>query len=227
MRDRSERRRTVIALDVDGTLFDGVGVAVEALEALGDARRRGHTIIIVSGRRFETLADVVPDVLPLCALFVTEEGGVVHDATTGRSTLLAPPIDEALIAALLDAGVTGIDIGRVAIGADRRFEATMRAVYTDFAADREVVVNKGSVALVPRGCDKGTGLRAALAMLGCADWPVLAVGDAENDLPMFAAADFAAAVANADDAVMAAGITVMQGTYGAGVAEAVRRYVPD
>ena len=33
---------------------------------------------------------------------------------------------------------------------------------------RHLVVNKASVALAPEGCDKGTGLRAAVAELGVA-----------------------------------------------------------
>jgi hydroxymethylpyrimidine pyrophosphatase-like HAD family hydrolase len=222
-----DRPRMVVALDVDGTLYDGIGVATEAFDALRDARLRGHVIVIVSGRRFETLADVVPDILPLCAAVVAEEGGVIVDLTTGRSTLLARPIDGALLTALADAGVTDLDVGRVAVGADRRFEAAVRAVHADHPDDREVIVNKGSIALVPRGCDKGTGLRFALRRIGCTSWPVLAVGDAANDLPMFAVATYPAAVANADDAVRAAGITMMDSSFGAGVAEAVHRFVTD
>jgi hydroxymethylpyrimidine pyrophosphatase-like HAD family hydrolase len=227
MLDDRGHPRMVVALDVDGTLYDGTGVADEAVDALRDAHRRGHVVVIVSGRRFETLADVVPEILSLCTAVVAEEGGVIVDCTTGTATMLAHPIDDALVAALVAAGVTDLDVGRVAVGADRRFEAAVRAVHAEHAADREVVVNKGSVAMVPRGCNKGTGLRSALLLIGCTDWPVLAIGDAANDLPMFAAATFAAAVANADDAVLAAGVTVMNGSFGAGVAEAVRRFVPD
>lgn len=217
--------RMVVALDVDGTLYDGTQVANEAVDALREAHRDGHVIIIVTGRRFDTLADVVPAVLPLCTVVVAEEGGVLVDMATGSTTLLAPPIDEVVVDALTAAGVTDLDVGRVAVGADRRFEAAMRSVHRTHASHHEVVVNKGSVALVPRGCDKGTGLRAALDAVGCSTLPVLAVGDAANDLPMFAVAAVAAAVANADADVVAAGITLMDAPFGAGVAEALRRFL--
>ena len=69
-----------------------------------------------------------------------------------------------------------------------------------------LVTNKGSVALVPRDCNKRTGLLAAIADLGADGVPIIAIGDAENDLPMFAVATIAVGVANADDAVRTSGV---------------------
>ena len=85
-----------------------------------------------------------------------------------------------------------------------------------------LVVNKASVAVLPIGCDKGTGLRRAITALGLDGRALMAIGDAENDLPMFAIADVAVAVAGADAAVRAAGITRTTAGWGAGVAEALR-----
>ena len=73
-------------------------------------------------------------------------------------------------------------------------------------SQRLVVTNKASIALAPAGSNKGTGLRAALRALGLDDRPILAIGDAANDLPMFAVATIAVGVANSDDAVRAAGV---------------------
>ena len=41
----------VIAVDVDGTLFDGAEVAHQAIEALRAARADGHTLVIVTRLR--------------------------------------------------------------------------------------------------------------------------------------------------------------------------------
>jgi hypothetical protein len=89
-----------------------------------------------------------------------------------------------------------------------------------------VVRNKDSIALVPPGHDKGTGVRTALADLDASTLPVLAIGDAANDLPMFAVASVAVAVANADETVRAAGIELTHAMFGDGVAEALRRHLP-
>jgi hydroxymethylpyrimidine pyrophosphatase-like HAD family hydrolase len=90
---------------------------------------------------------------------------------------------------------------------------------------RVVVTNKGSIAVVPPEWDKGRGFRAAVADLALGGLPVLAIGDAQNDLPLFAAATIAIAVANADDAVRAAGVLLTAAGTGLGVAEAVNRFV--
>ncbi|MDR3115624.1 MAG: HAD hydrolase family protein [Treponema sp.] len=54
------------------------------------------------------------------------------------------------------------------------------------------------------GVSKGMGLRCALAYRGLQDAPVMAFGDEENDLPLFAAASYAAAPANAKESVLRA-----------------------
>ncbi|MDR2798864.1 MAG: HAD hydrolase family protein [Treponema sp.] len=51
---------------------------------------------------------------------------------------------------------------------------------------------------------KGMGLRCALAYQGLQDAPVIAFGDEENDLPLFEAATYAAAPANAKESVLKA-----------------------
>ncbi len=65
-----------------------------------------------------------------------------------------------------------------------------------------------------------------MAALDVGSWPVLAIGDAANDLPMFAVATLAVAVANADAAVLDAGVRQTAGSFGSGVAEALRVHLP-
>jgi hydroxymethylpyrimidine pyrophosphatase-like HAD family hydrolase len=216
----------VIAVDVDGTLFDGIEVAAEATEALRSARTDGHTIIIVTGRRWEELGHVVPTILHLTDRVVCEEGGVLVNVTTHEITLLAEAAEPRLIAALQAAGVPSLDIGHVVIGAPTASLDIVAAARDEVGSTRAIITNKGSVALTPRGCDKGTGLRAALADLGLPHIPILAIGDAANDLPMFAIAAVAVGVANSDAAVRASGVPLTTASAGRGVAEAIRDFLP-
>ena len=216
----------VIAVDVDGTLYDGDSVASEAIEALAAARQHGHSVMIVTGRRWESLAEVVPSIVALCDRVVCEEGGVLVDVTTGRVTLLGDPVEAALLAGLEAAGVPALDIGRVAIGAPSSMLALVTEVRDRSGSHRRIVTNKGSIGLVPVGCDKGTGLRAAVADLGVQGRPILAIGDAANDLAMFAVATVGVGVANADEAVRTSGVPLTTAAVGAGVAEALRRFLP-
>ena len=216
----------VIALDVDGTLFDGVEVAPEAIEALGAAHADGHSLIIVTGRRWEELGHVVPEVLAMTDRVVCEEGGVLVNVATSELTLLAEPAETDLIAALSAAGVPNLDIGHVVIGAPTTSLDLVAAVRDRVGSRRKVIINKGSVSLAPEGCDKGTGLRAAIADLHLEQLSIIAIGDASNDVAMFNIATIAVGVANSDDAVRASGVQLTTASFGSGVAEALRRHVP-
>lgn len=224
--EAADTARMVIALDVDGTLYDGVGVAPEAVEAIRRCRERGDLVVIVTGRRWETLADVVPEVLALVHLVVGEEGGVMVDVATGEIRLLADPLEPAVVAALQGAGVPDLDIGHVVVGGPfTHFDAFARA--RDLvSSSRHLVVNKQSVALAPAGCNKASGLRAAITARGAEGLPIVAIGDAANDLPMFAIADHPYGVANADHAVHLAEIPLTRESAGRGVAEALGHHLP-
>jgi hydroxymethylpyrimidine pyrophosphatase-like HAD family hydrolase len=216
----------VIAVDVDGTLFDGVEVADQAVAALSEARDDGHTIVIVTGRRWEELGHVVPTVLALTDRVVCEEGGVLVNVNSGQLTLLAEPVEPELLAGLHAAGVPSLDVGHVVVGAPTSWLDVVTGVRDSVGSQRAIITNKGSIALTPLNCDKGTGLRAAVADLGVVHLPIIAIGDASNDLAMFAIATIAVGVANADDAVRASGVPLTTAAAGLGVAEAVRRYLP-
>lgn len=218
--------RMVVAVDVDGTLYDGIGVAPEAVAALQRCRDRGDLLVIVTGRRFETLPAVVPEVLALCELVVGEEGGVLVDVAAGTVELLAAGLEPELLAELRAAGVADLDVGHVVVGGPVAFlEAFVRA--RDLVdSPRHIVVNKQSVALAPLGCDKASGLRAALARAGAEGLPIIAIGDAANDLPMFAMATHPYGVANADASVLAAGVPITLAAAGRGVAEALGHHLP-
>jgi hydroxymethylpyrimidine pyrophosphatase-like HAD family hydrolase len=217
----------VIAVDVDGTLYDGVGVANEAVTALREACKRGHTIVIVTGRRWEDLPSVIPTVLPLAAVAVCEEGGVLVDVRTGVMRLLCEGVDPVLVAKLVAAAVTPLDVGHVVVGMPSRYMSIVREIQ-ECAFDRWAISrNKESIALVQPGCDKGHGLEAAVLHLGLEGLPVLAIGDATNDLAMLRYATVPVAVANCDQAVRNSGVFVTSASYGSGVAEAVQRFVLD
>ncbi len=216
----------VIAVDVDGTLFDGVTVDEQAVDALRGARATGHHVVIVTGRRWEELGRVVPTIVELTNRVVCEEGGVLVDVDTGRLSLLADPAEPELLAALIAAGVPDLDVGHVVIGAPTPWLDVVTEARDRVGSTRAVITNKGSIALTPAGCNKASGLRAAIADLGLHQPSIMAIGDATNDLPMFAIATVAVGVANADDAVRASGVPLTTASFGLGVAEALRRFLP-
>jgi hydroxymethylpyrimidine pyrophosphatase-like HAD family hydrolase len=65
----------------------------------------------------------------------------------------------------------------------------------------DLVYSFSCLNVVPRGVDKGAGLRFLCGQAGYAEAEVLAVGDSDVDLPLLAAAGYSAAPANANPAV--------------------------
>ena len=213
--------RMIVALDVDGTLFDGHSVDPAATAAVHAAADDGHIVVIVTGRPWSDLATVIPDVLRRCAVAVCEHGALLVDVDTSEVSLLAPAVSEQVVQAVASQSPDSMVIGQATIGLPVAYTELAESVCAAPDSGCYVVANKDSIAIVPTGCDKGTGLSAAVAHLGLGTRRVIAVGDATNDLPMFARADVAVAVANAEAALTATGIEVTDLPFGAGVAEAL------
>ena len=84
---------------------------------------------------------------------------------------------------------------------------------------------ESSLEFSPAGATKGTGLLALADLLGVAHEATIAVGDADNDLPMLDAAGLAVAMGNANERVRAAADVIVADNDHDGCAEAIRRYL--
>ncbi len=95
-------------------------------------------------------------------------------------------------------------------------------------ADADVVVTDCEASSLELTCpdiDKGTGLAELARIAGIDVAQTIAVGDADNDLPMLRAAGLGVAMGNAlPSAIDAADVQVADNDHG-GVAEAIRRYL--
>jgi hydroxymethylpyrimidine pyrophosphatase-like HAD family hydrolase len=214
----------VVALDVDGTLFDGHSVDPAAVEAIESAVAGAHVVVIVSGRPWRDLQRIIPDVLRSTSLAVCEHGAVLVDVASETVRHLAAPVDPAVPAMIAASDGEEMVVYEATVGLPASARHIAEAACAQVGGCY-VVGNKDSIAIVPNGCDKGTGLAYATEQLGMSDRPLLAIGDATNDLPMFAIADVSVAVANAEPALVATGIEITRRAFGAGVAEALARHV--
>lgn len=215
----------VIAVDVDGTLYDGTSVHRDALDALDEARAAGHVVLIVSGRPWRDLPVVAPGVVERSIGAVCEDGAVFVDLADGSHLRFAPEPPDGVVDELRRRGATDVVPGEVAIGMPVEHLEVAREVVALHHGRLRLELNKNSVAVVPTGSDKGRGMRLALERLGLTGTPVLAIGDATNDLPMLREATVGRAVANADASVVGAGIAVARLPFGEGVAEIVREHL--
>ena len=89
----------------------------------------------------------------------------------------------------------------------------------------QVIFNKESVMILPRGTNKSTGLSAVLSDLGLSSQSVVGIGDAENDHELLSFCGCSVAVANAIPALKQRADVVTGGSYGAGVLEVIHRLI--
>lgn len=209
-------RHRVLACDFDGTLaVEGV-YSDETVSALERVAGAGIRLVLVTGRTAEELADVF-DPGTLFERIVVENGAVVIDAATGQELLLGPRIPGALVAEFQRTGVNPLIVGRVLCSTNWSQAAKLSAAIAKLGVDRQVVRNREWAMVLPPGINKRTGLEAALRSMGELPAATVAVGDGENDIPLFAVAGVSVAVANAVDALKARADVVLTEPNGRGV----------
>lgn len=220
----------VLATDYDGTLAHHGTVGREAVAALGRFRAAGGVVVLVTGRRFDELEEVFPEAPTALDVLVAENGGLLVDYrapahSTTRATLLGAPLPEGVEGVLRDAGVPVFEIGELIVSAAREDEPAVRRAAAALAHrwPCQVVPNKDRVMLLPEGVDKASGLRAALDLLGTQPADAVAVGDAENDVPLLQVAGRGVAVANATAGLVAVADEVTTGRASDGVVELLDR----
>lgn len=205
-----------VAMDLDGTIAHDDHVAAPTLAALRAVRERGIAIILVTGRIGSHLDHDFPGLRDVFDAVVLENGAVVASGAERR--LLAAPVDPDLVVALQEQHIE-CRVGQVIVDVATRDIGTVADLIGELGLDAQIVRNRGRSMIVPAGLSKGTGLRRAVRDLGLSYHNVLAIGDAENDLALLAAAEIGVAVGNAVASVRRRADVVLTGADGAGVRE--------
>ncbi len=209
-----------LAMDYDGTIAqDGVVDAptIAALERLRGADRR---LVLVTGREVGDLSRCLPQ-MALFDWIVAENGALLNRPATQETRMLAPPVPEALSARLREIGVEPLSVGQSIVATTTSNNLIVQAALDELGLTHEIILNKGSLMILPSGTNKGTGLFAALAELGVKAKEMIAVGDAENDLPFLNLCGMRVAVANALPLLKEQADLVTEGARGAGVVELI------
>lgn len=183
-----------IALDLDGTIAHGGAVSDRAMEAISLARADGLAVVLVTGRILSEMHADFPALSDAFDAVVAENGAVLTLPDGAR--LLARPVDLALAQALGAAGAH-VRSGQVLLAGSAHDTELVLGEVGRLGLDCQLLRNRDELMVLPSGVSKGTGLIAALDELGLSAHNAIAVGDAENDLALFEAAELGVAVSNA------------------------------
>jgi len=211
-----------LACDYDETLASHGQVARSVVEALTRFKTSGGKLILVTGRELEDLAKVGPD-LRLFDFVVVENGAVLYRPESGQTQVLASPPSQPFVAKLRERGVRPLSVGRSIVATVQQHARVVRQTIAKMGLDLEIVPNRSSLMVLPRGLNKGTGLTLALQELSLPAENVIGVGDAENDASFLDMCGTAVAVANAIPLIKASADWVTDQPRGAGVLEIINR----
>jgi hydroxymethylpyrimidine pyrophosphatase-like HAD family hydrolase len=216
-------RFRAIASDYDGTLARNGRVGRNTLAGLKRARQSGRKVFLVTGRELPSLREVFSS-LHLFDWIVAENGALLYNPATREERLLCPAASPKLVASLRKRGVP-LSVGKCIVATVRPHDAAVLLAIRDLNLNLQIILNKESVMILPRGIDKSTGLSAALSELGLSRQSVVGIGDAENDHEFLSFCGGSVAVANAIPALKHRADLVSGGSYGAGVTEVIDRLI--
>ena len=118
------------------------------------------------------------------------------------------------------AGIEKINLCHTSPESRERTAARLAAVPA-----QKTYAEQSSLEISPRRITKGQGLIELCGILGIPVEQSIAVGDADNDIPMLRAAGLGIAVGNANEHVLAAADVIVSDNDHDGCAEAIRRYL--
>jgi HAD superfamily hydrolase (TIGR01484 family) len=216
----------VLAADYDGTLAEDGLVPDSTVEKLKALKESGRRLVLVSGRRLEPLLELFP-ALSLFEYVVAENGALLYSPQTEEEELLSNVSTDELFEQMRIRGVNPIEKGRTIVATWTPFESIALETIRDLGLEMQIIFNKDAVMVLPSGCNKASGLAAALDEMEISPLNVVAIGDAENDEAMMRMVGVSVAVDNALDPVKEICDLVMKKPRGAGVEELIEMILQD
>jgi hydroxymethylpyrimidine pyrophosphatase-like HAD family hydrolase len=208
-----------LACDYDGTLAEHDRIGPSTLEALQRARAAGVRLVLVTGRTLFELTRVC-EPLDVFDAVVAENGAVLYFPADSAVREEGPHPPARLLAALDRRGVP-FQVGRVIVATTHDYRDAVLAALAEAESPLDLVANRAALMLLPAGISKGTGVTSALFALAISPDDVLAIGDAENDVALFAACGWSACPENALPEAKARVDWIFPGADGDGVRHAI------
>ncbi len=210
----SKTKIKAVAIDFDRTLTDESFKVSEKVKDFLIEAKKDLVIIIASGRTFDFFKE--NDLLDIGHVFVLENGALIFIDGEFVITPMSPGEASGEIKGALTRKNIPFDFGKVIISVKRVHEESVKKIVEGM--DVRLEYNVDDIMILPSGMDKGRGLVRAMSLAGL-NGGLAAVGDAENDVKLFEAADLKGAVANAIPELKDLADFVSEKPHGEGVME--------
>lgn len=210
----------VLALDYDGTIAANGVVHPTVKTAIMEARAQGLVVVLVTGRTLSDLKKVERGVSPFDA--IVAENGAVLSLRRRPATLLSPPPSSILIEELKKRKLE-FTTGKCIVDMDVGLAPMVEHIVRELRLALSLTPNRDRVMVLPKGVNKGTGLRACLAALKQSSKDTIGIGDAENDYDLLAACGIGVAVEWGNEALKRQADEIVEGNGPIAVARYIRR----
>jgi hydroxymethylpyrimidine pyrophosphatase-like HAD family hydrolase len=209
-----------LALDYDGTIAIDDRLDATVRDAIGDVRRGGVAVILVTGRRLDDLRRITD--LTCFDAVVAENGAVTHFPASGRHAVSSHPPSAAFLDALARNGVP-FAVGETIVETDASQAPVVLDVLRKLEQPLVLCFNRGRLMVLPQAVAKSTGLRHVLTALRLSIHNTVAIGDAENDHDLLDACEVGVAVGWGSAALRAVADEVIAGDGPPAVATFIRQ----
>jgi hydroxymethylpyrimidine pyrophosphatase-like HAD family hydrolase len=211
-----------LACDYDETLAFHGRVEAATVEALARLKGSGAKLILVTGRQLGDLLSVCMEIR-LFDRVVAENGALLYRPAARETRPLAGRPPRHFLERLREQKVKPLAAGRSIVATVQEFAGVVEKTIEEMGLELEIIFNRESLMVLPRGVTKATGLKAALEELGVPAGAVAGIGDAENDDAFLKLCGVYAAVGNAIPSIRAAADIVTDEDHGAGVVELINK----
>jgi len=195
--------RLIIATDIDGTLTDRNYILnLEAVDILRKLSKRGAIVVLVSSHAYAAVSTLGEY---LGFRYVVGETGACGGFPWRPLFVEEIPSMDEIVSLLVNNGFKVAESNRFRLAdislwpIDNDVNASrqlLELILKDFNVD--IFYSGFAFHIVKRGVNKGRGLLRLLEKTGISG-RIIAIGDGENDVPLFSVADFSIAPADAPD----------------------------
>jgi len=214
-----------VAMDYDRTIADESKGFIIIDEVKQELMRFSHfKLVLATGRRFEDIPD--RDVLKVFDVIVSENGTIMNSYGGKRKEVLVNSEGwtrtRAEITGIMNRSGMRVYTGEVVLAGykDDAPELANKIRAAGLNEEVELEFNKEGLLIMPKGWNKGRGVREVMRRLGCTR--LLGIGDDLNDLSLLRAAEIGVAVKNAVPELKMIADIICERENGYGVIEVLR-----
>lgn len=210
---------SAIVTDFDRTITDEPGIVNKII--LKELESLNKPLILVTGRTAEYAKKLHSD-YPIWDCIIAENGSYIYFPHTELAWSFTSEKFE-MAKKILKKSNFPANFGNAVISVSKTFEIRLRSMLDDIKNSLGFKTNVDEVMILPRGIDKGASLKLALNYLGIDPKKTIIIGDAENDIDLFANPGFKVAVANAHERLKLFADEVTEKSSTEGVLEVIRK----